>query len=73
MSHRQRARELRLGINIEAEALICDLGDEAYSVAHQRALEASSDAMARDWTGVAVAIARKARKRAAFPFSTILQ
>jgi hypothetical protein len=59
MSYRQRSPELRLGIGIEAETLISDLGVEAHAVARRRALEASSDAMARDWTGVALAIARK--------------
>jgi len=73
MSYRQRPRELRLGISVEADALISDLGVGAYSVARQRALEASSDAMAKDWTGVALAIARKTRRRAAFPFSMILR
>jgi hypothetical protein len=73
MSYRQRSRELRLGIGIEAETLISDLGVEAYAVARRRALEASSDAMARDWTGVALAIARKTRKRPAIPFSTLLR
>jgi hypothetical protein len=73
MSHRQRPRELRLGIGVEAETLISDLGVEAYAVARRRALEASSEAMARDWTGVALAIARKTRKRPAFAFSTVFR
>jgi succinate-acetate transporter protein len=72
MSHRQRPRELRLEIKLEAATLISDLGVEAYSVARRRAAEASSDAMARDWTNVALAISRKSRRRPAFPFSMIL-
>ncbi len=64
MSNRQRPRELRLGVGVEAEALISNLGVDAYWVARQRAQEASSDAMARDWSSVALAIARKTRRRA---------
>jgi uncharacterized protein len=72
MTYRQRPRELRLEIKLEAATLISDLGVEAYSVARRRAAEASSDAMARDWTNVALAISRKTRRRPAFPFSMIL-
>ena len=72
MSHRQRTRELRLGIHVEAEALISGLGVDAYWVARQRAQEASSDAMARDWSSVALVIARKTRKRAAPPIPALL-
>jgi len=61
MSKQQRRRELRLGIAVEAEALISDFGPEAYWAARRRAQEASSDAMARDWSGVALAIARRTR------------
>jgi len=62
--HRQhRPQGLRLGIAVEADALICNLGSEAYSIAVRRAEEASSDEMARDWSGVAVAIARKTQRR----------
>ena len=66
MSHPKRPRELRLGIGVEAEALISDLGPEAYWVARRRAEEASSDAMARDWSGVALAIQRKERRGSAW-------
>lgn len=69
---RQRAHELRLQIGAEAEALISNLGDEAYWVARRRAEEASSDAIARDWSGVALAISRKTRKRPAPRTSTVL-
>ncbi len=63
MSNRKRSRGLRIGIDLEAETLISNLGVEAYWAARRRAEEASSDEMARDWSGVAAAIARKTRKR----------
>lgn len=73
MSNRYRPRELRLEIGHEADALVSDLGIEAYWVALQRADEASSDAMARDWSGVALAIARKTGQRPASLISMMLQ
>jgi hypothetical protein len=63
MSNRQRSGALRIGIDLEAQALISNCGREAYLVAVQRAEEASSDEMARDWSGVAALIARKTEKR----------
>ena len=66
MPHRQRPRGLRLGIDLEANALISTSGPEAYWVALRRAEEASSDEIARDWSGVAVAIARKTQRRSLF-------
>ncbi len=45
----------------EAEALIRDLGDSAYSEARRRENEASSDAIADDWNCVALAVASKLR------------
>ena len=62
MAHRQTLRPLRLGIDHEARALMSVMGAEAYWVARRRAEEASSDAMARDWSGVANAIARRSRR-----------
>ncbi len=70
MSYKQRQRKLRLGIGLEAEALISDFGPEAYWAARRRAQEASSDAMARDWNGVALAIARKTRRGPAWLLPT---
>ena len=64
MAQAQRSPVLRLGVDFEASALIANLGMEAYSVARSRAEEASSDEMARDWSDVAYAIARKARRGA---------
>ncbi len=46
-------------IDAEAEALIRDLGAAAYSEARCREYEASSDAIAKDWDRVALAVARK--------------
>lgn len=66
MHRQQRSHGLRLGIDVEAEALISTSGPEAYWVALKRAEEASSDEMARDWSGVAVAIARKTQRRSVF-------
>jgi hypothetical protein len=63
MSYHQRPHELRLAISSEAEALISDLGGGAYAEACRRAIEASSDFLARDWSEVAVVITRKTGKR----------
>jgi hypothetical protein len=59
MSYHQRPYELRLAIASEAEALISSFGDEASVEGHRRAEEASSDFLARDWSEVALVIARK--------------
>ena len=56
-------RALRLMIGFEAEALIANFGGEAYAVACQRAEEASSDEMVRDWSVVAATVARKSGVR----------
>jgi hypothetical protein len=61
--YRQRPQGLRLGIDLEAEALMSTSGGEAYWIARHRAEEASSEEMAKDWSGVANAIARKGGKR----------
>ena len=63
MSYHQRPHELRLAISSEAEALMASFGDQAYAEARQRAEEASSDFLARDWNEVAHVVARKTRKR----------
>ena len=51
MLNRERPRGLRLRLEIqhEANALSLDSGAKAYSVACQRALEASSDEISDDW------------------------
>ena len=55
----RRRRERLERAEAEANALILDLGATAYSQARQREHEASSDAMAREWNRVALAVARK--------------
>jgi hypothetical protein len=49
-------------IDAEAQALIHDFGDGAYSEARQREHEASSAGISKDWSRVALAIASKAGK-----------
>ena len=63
MSKRERPRAVRLGIDLEADALLSLSGVQAYSIALKRAEEASSDEMARDWSVVAAAVARKSGVR----------
>jgi hypothetical protein len=67
----KRARIER--IDLEAEALIRDLGDQAYHEARRREHEASSDAIAEDWALVAKAIARKTGSRVGLNLSTQLE
>ncbi len=66
MANAQRSQGLRLGVDLEANALITNLGVGAYSAACLRAEEASNRQMAEDWNAVANAIARKTRRRAGF-------
>src|SRR5271156_6250558 len=57
-------RGTRIGrIDAEAEALIHDFRDEAYSQALRREREASSDEIAKDWAQVAMAVGHKMGKR----------
>jgi hypothetical protein len=63
MLYRRRLEGLRLGIDLEAETLISNSGVDAYRIARRRADESSSQQMARDWSRVALAIARKTSKR----------
>ena len=71
MAHAQRSRSLRLGVDREANALIANLGVEAYSAACLRAQEASSEEMVQDWRDVANAVARKTRRRRSFMITAI--
>jgi hypothetical protein len=64
MLQRERPQGVRLGIEVEADALLSTSGMEAYSIALKRAEEASSDEMARDWSMVAARIARRSGRRA---------
>jgi hypothetical protein len=63
VSYHQRPHELRLAISSEAEALVSDFGQEAYAEARRRAEEASSEFFARDWSEVALVVARKTGRR----------
>ena len=63
MLQRERPRRVRLGIELEADALLSISGAQAYSIALKRAEEASSDEMARDWSVVAETVARKSGVR----------
>jgi hypothetical protein len=57
-----RGQGLRLGIDLEAETLISNSGVDAYRIARRRADESSSHQIAKDWSRVAAAIARKTNK-----------
>jgi hypothetical protein len=63
MSHQQRSPGLRLEVDYETNALISIWGSGAYSVALQRAQEASCQQMVNDWDSVAFAIERRSGKR----------
>ena len=63
MLQRERPRRVRLGIELEADALLSISGAQAYSIALKRAKEASSDEIARDWSVVAATVARKSGVR----------
>jgi len=67
----RRARMER--IETEAEALIRDLGDQAYQEARRREHEASSDAIAEEWALVARAVARQTGSRIGLNISTQLE
>ena len=64
MLQREQSRGVRLGIEVEADALLSTSGMQAYSIAVICAKEASSDEMARDWSVVAATIARRSGRRA---------
>jgi len=63
LSWLRRRRERIERIDAEADAFIHNLGAAAYSAARRRGHEASSDAMAKHWHRVALAIAKKTGKR----------
>jgi hypothetical protein len=63
MLQREWPQRVRLGIELEADALLSTSGAQAYSIALKRAEEASSDEMARDWSVVAATVARKSGVR----------
>jgi hypothetical protein len=63
MLQREQQRRVRLGIELEADALLSISGVQAYSIALKRAEEASSDEMVCDWSVVAATVARKSGVR----------
>ena len=67
LAHR-RARMLR--VDADAEALIRDFGDRAYSEARRRQRESSSDEIAKDWGRIASAVARKSGKQVGLDTAT---
>ena len=58
---RQRARTER--IEVEAETMIGNFGVDAYFEARRREHEASSDAIAKDWSQIALAVGEQTRRR----------
>lgn len=58
----RRRRERAERADAEAEALIRELGVEAYAEARRREYESSDDAMAREWNRIALAVAGKIGK-----------
>ena len=63
MLQRERQRGVRLGVELEADALLSISGVQAYSITLKRAEEASSDEMVRDRSVVAATVARKSGSR----------
>ena len=67
-----RRRKTAERIDAEADALIDELGVEAYAKARRREYELSNDAIALRWNQVALAVAYKTGKRIGFDTSTRL-
>ena len=65
-----RRRKTAERIDAEADALIDELGVEAYAEARRREYESSNDAMALRWNQVALAVAHKTGKRIGLDTST---
>ena len=63
LSWLRRRRETAERIDAEADALIGELGVEAYAEARRREYESSGDAIALWWSRVALAIAHKTGER----------
>jgi hypothetical protein len=63
LSWLRRRRETAERIDAEADALIDELGVEAYAEARRREHESSGDAIALRWNQVALAVAHKTGKR----------
>jgi hypothetical protein len=72
LSWLRRRRETAERIDAEADALIGELGVEAYAEARRREYESSDDAIALRWNRVALAVAHKTGKRIGLDTSTRL-
>ena len=70
LSWLRRRRETAERIDAEANALIGELGVEAYAEARRREYESSDDAIALWWNRVALAVAHKTGKRIELDTST---
>jgi hypothetical protein len=66
----RRRRETAERIGAEADALISELGVEAYAEARRREYESSGDAIALRWNRVALAVAHKTDERIGLDTST---
>jgi len=72
LSWLRRRRETAERIDAEADALIGELGVEAYAEARRREYESSGDAIALWWSRVALAVAQKTGERIGLDTSTRL-
>ena len=70
LSWLRRRRETAERIDAEADALIGELGVEAYAEARRREYESSGDAIALWWNRVALAVAHKTGERIGLDTST---
>jgi hypothetical protein len=70
LSWLRRRRETAERIDAEADALIGELGVQAYAEARRREYESSDDAIALRWNQVALAVGRKSGKLVGLDTST---
>ena len=70
LSWLRRRRETAERIDAEADALIGELGLEAYAEARRREYESSNDALALRWNRIALAVGRKSGKLVGLDTST---
>jgi hypothetical protein len=70
LSWLRRRRESPERVDAEADALIAELGVEAYAEARRKEYESSDDAMAARWNRIALAVAHKTGKRVGLDTST---
>ena len=73
LSWLRRRRETAERIDAEADALIGELGVEAYAEARRREYESSNDAIALWWSRVALAVAHKTGERTGLDTSTRIE